>query len=257
MTGLPATEMGAAPSPPARDRAPWGWRDFAWVLFITIAALVAIFTTLAFVVAALDIDEPESNPIGATLLLVGQLLLDGAAVGAAWAFSIAKYGLSWRAWALMWPPQLNVGRILLTLFLCFAALAAYRGITVGLGLEALQPESNVPRELFEDRRVVPLTLFLILVVAPLAEEMFFRGFLFHGLWARIGFWPAALASGLLFALIHVSSSEYIGLIIPFTIIGTLFAWLVARTGSLWNAVAVHFLFNAAGVTANFAQVVIV
>jgi uncharacterized protein len=153
----------------------------------------------------------------------------------------------------MWPPRLTIGRVLLTLFLCFAALAVYRGITVGLGLESLEPESNVPQELFEDPRVVPLTLLLILVGAPLFEEMFFRGFLFHGLWARIGFWPGALLSGLLFALIHVSNSDFIGLIVPFTIIGTLFAWLVGRTGSLWNSIAVHFLFNAVGVTANFAQ----
>jgi membrane protease YdiL (CAAX protease family) len=241
-----------------QDQAPWGWRDIGIVIFITMVALVAVFTVLAFLFEGLGIDrtDPAGEPLGAVLLLVAQIVLDFAAVGAAAGFSIAKYGVPWSAWGLVRPPRLNVGLILLTLVLCFTALGAYRAITVALGLEDLEPQSNVPVQLFENRAVIPLALVLILIVAPFAEEMFFRGFLFHGLWSRIGFWPAAFGSGLFFALIHVNSSDLIGLVVPFTIIGMLLAWLVKRTGSLWNSIAVHFLFNAIGVIANFAQVML-
>jgi uncharacterized protein len=251
-------ETDTAPAPYQRDRAPWGWSEIAIVIFITLVALVAVFTALSFLLDGLGVDaaEAENDPTGAAALLIGQVLLDAAAIGAAAAFSLAKYRLPASAWGLVRPPKLNVGLVLLTLVLSFVALGVYRAVTVALGLEQLEPQSNVPTQLFEERSIIPLTLFLILVVAPFAEEMFFRGFLFHGLWGRIGFWPAAVGSGLLFSLIHVSSGDLIGLVVPFAIIGTLFAWLVKRTGSLWNAIAVHFLFNAVGVTANFAQVVL-
>lgn len=247
-----------APPPYRRDRAPWGWSEIAIVIFVTLVALVAMFTALAFLLDALGVDtaEAESDPVGAATLLIAQVLLDLAAIGTAAAFSLGKYRLPASAWGLVRPLRLSPGLILLTLVLSFAALGAYGGITNLLGLEQIEPQSNVPTELFENRAIVPLTLFLILVVAPFAEELFFRGFLFHGMWGRIGFWPAAIGSGFLFSVIHVSSGDLIGLVVPFTVIGTLFAWLTMRTGSIWNAVAVHFLFNAVGVTANLAQVIL-
>jgi len=244
------------PAPYRRDHAPWGWREIAAVIFITLVALVAVFTALAFLLNAFGIEsEPESDSLGAVILLIGQAVLDLAAVGAAAAFSIGKYRLRPEAWSLTWPPRLRIGWILLVLVLCFTALGAYSAITQSLGLDALEPESNVPTELFDSAVVAPFAVFLILVVAPLCEELFFRGFLFHGLWGRIGFWPAALASGSLFALIHVSGRDLIGLVVPFAIIGTLLAWIVRRTGSLWNSIAVHFLFNLIGLSASLAQVI--
>ena len=106
----------------------------------------------------------------------------------------------------------------------------------------------MPEELFRNTSVVPLALFMVVIIAPLTEEMFFRGFIFHGLWSRFGFWPAAVGSGWLFAMVHVTGRDRIGLIVPFTILGILFAALVRRTGSLWNSIAVHFLFNAINIT---------
>jgi membrane protease YdiL (CAAX protease family) len=249
-------EADHAPAPYRQDQAPWGWREIAIVVLITMFALVVVFTLLALLLRAFDVDtdDAETSAGASVALLLGQMVLDFAAVGAAAVFSLRKYGLRPSAWGLVWPPKLNIGLILLTLVLCFVALGVYRGVTVVLGLEELEPQSNVPTELFEHPAVVPLTVFLILVVAPFAEEMFFRGFIFHGMWGRIGFWPAAFGSGFFFSLIHVSSSDLIGLVVPFTIIGALLAWIVKRTGSLWNAIGVHFLFNAVGVTANLVQV---
>jgi membrane protease YdiL (CAAX protease family) len=243
-----------AAAPYRQDRAPWGWRDMGAVLVLTAIALSLIFTVLALVISALGIDgDVESDPAGLAILLIGQALLDAAAVGIAAGFSLGKYGLSPAAWGLVRPPKLDVWWILGGLLLCYVGLSIYGIITTVLGIEWLEPQDNVPTEFFDHAAVVPLAVFLILIVAPLAEEMFFRGFLFHGLWGRIGFWPAAIGSGFLFSVIHVSSSDFVGLVIPFTFIGTLFAFLAGRTGSLWNSIAVHFLFNSIGLAANLAS----
>ena len=48
---------------------------------------------------------------------------------------------------------------------------------------------------------------LLIVVAPLAEEFFFRGFLYQALRNSFGVWPGAVLSGLVFGVIHFSSSS--------------------------------------------------
>jgi membrane protease YdiL (CAAX protease family) len=246
------------PAPYRQDRAPWGWRDIGITVLMTAIALVALAAVSVVLLRMLGLrDEPdgEIRPAVAVIGISLQIVLDLAAVGAAAAFSLGKYGLRPSAWGLVRPTRLRPGWILLTLFLSFVALGIYRGVTQALDLGGLEPQSNVPTELFESAAVVPLALFLILVVAPLCEEMFFRGFLFHGLWGLLGFWPAAALSGFTFALIHVTGAGAIGLVVPFAVIGVLFAWLVRRTGSLWNSIAVHFLFNAIGLFGTFAQVI--
>ena len=45
-------------------------------------------------------------------------------------------------------------------------------------------------------------VLMIVVLAPVAEELFFRGFLFAGLRTRWSLWPAAITSGLIFGLVH-------------------------------------------------------
>jgi membrane protease YdiL (CAAX protease family) len=247
-------EATSGSAPEREERAPWGLREIVTVFGITVIALVVVFTALSLLVRALGIEGNLSDdPVGLAVLLAGQMVLDVIAVGLAAAFSLGKYGLRPSAWGLLWPPRLNVGLIVGVLVLCYTALIGYALIVTSLGLEALEPESNVPEGFFDFPRVVPLAVFLVVVVAPMAEEMFFRGFVFHGLWSRFGFWPAAVASGFVFAMIHVTGAEALGLIVPFTIIGTLFAWLAGSTGSLWNAIAVHFLFNSISIAVNLAQ----
>ena len=246
-----------SPPPYRRDRAPWGLLEIGIVFFVVLAALAVVSTAIALVLNLVDAaDDPMGTPRGVTVQLVGQMLLHTLAVGAAAGFSLAKYGLPPEAWSLVRPPRLNVGPIFLTLAAAFATLTVYAAIVSVLGLESFLPDENVPRELFDYRAVLPLTFVMVVIVAPLMEEMFFRGFLFHGLWARYGFWVGAFSSGLLFALMHVSGRDLLGLIVPFTIIGMLFAWLVRKTGSLWNAILVHFLFNAIGLTGTLAQVIL-
>jgi len=237
-----------AREPYRQDRAPWGWRDIATVLLVTLVAISGIFTVLVLVLRGFGLrDADENNPTVTLILLLGQLLLDLAAVGAAAGFSLAKYRVPAAAWGLVRPVRLSGWRIAGTLFGCYVVLATYGGVTRALGIEALEPQQNIEERLFDDPMVVPVALIFAAILAPVLEEMFFRGFLFHGLWPRFGLWGAAFVSGLLFSLVHVTGRDRVGLIVPFTAIGMLFAWLAGRTGSLWNAIAVHVLFNSIAV----------
>lgn len=233
-----------------QDRAPWGFREIAAVLGVVMVALVAVFTVLAFVLSALGVDgaNADSDIVGGPVELGGQIVLDLIAVGAAAGFSLGKFRLPAAAWGLVRARRFNLGLVAATVAGSYLTLAIYGILVTVLRLDALLPKSNTPTGLLEHRAVVPFTVFFIVAVAPICEELFFRGFIFHGLWSRLGFWPAAALSGFFFGVIHFSGLSTLGIVLPFTVIGMLFALLVRRTGSLWNSILAHMLFNGISIT---------
>ena len=106
-------------------------------------------------------------------------------------------------------------------------------------------EQQVLQEIGDEQDTLELIAqgFLVVIAAPISEELFFRGFLFGGLRNRISFWPAALISGVIFGSIHLvgGSSEVIP---PLAVFGVLLAWLYERTGSLGPPIMMHALQNA-------------
>lgn len=79
------------------------------------------------------------------------------------------------------------------------------------------------------------------LVAPLVEELFFRGLLLEVLWRLSGsIWVAIAASAALFGLVHMSVPQTI---LPLASMGVILGTLRCRTGSLTACVAAHALFN--------------
>jgi membrane protease YdiL (CAAX protease family) len=88
----------------------------------------------------------------------------------------------------------------------------------------------------------PLSLFFTLViVAPVTEELLFRGIILRGLLGRFGVGVALLVSSGLFALLHMNPWQ----LLPAFALGWLFGWYYLRSGSLWPCVAGHALNNFA------------
>jgi membrane protease YdiL (CAAX protease family) len=80
------------------------------------------------------------------------------------------------------------------------------------------------------------------IVAPVVEELFFRGFVFAGLRQRYDWKKAAFISSALFAVIHVTPTA----MIPVFILGYIFAYLYHRSNSIWPAILMHVSTNALG-----------
>ena len=129
----------------------------------------------------------------------------------------------------------------------FSTLMSAGGRALGLDL---QP-SNL--DLIKDgfaRFPVFLALFAV-VLAPLYEELLFRRVLFGRLW-EAG-WPVLglILSSVVFALVHElpglngkPADSTLFLILVYTGMGGIFAWVYRRTGTLWAAIAAHILNNA-------------
>lgn len=77
------------------------------------------------------------------------------------------------------------------------------------------------------------------VMAPLGEEAFFRGFLYNLMRRYNSVLPAALACGCFFGAVHGSLAQ----MLPLTLFGTVQCLVYERTRTLWVPVAVHAFFN--------------
>jgi membrane protease YdiL (CAAX protease family) len=100
-------------------------------------------------------------------------------------------------------------------------------------------------------------LLIVAVVAPVAEETYFRGMLYGLLHARYGARRAAVVSAAIFAAAHVFVfRHYIVIAFPeLFVLGLVLALVVERTRSLLPAIFLHALNNGVVVIALFWSVV--
>lgn len=161
----------------------------------------------------------------------------------AWWFTVRKYKLGWDSLGLrkfdLTTIAIGCGLLLFTyLFnLCYNISLLYKGI-------------QSPYEISDifGAGTSPWLIFLAgIIVAPLVEEIFFRGFLFTGLRERYGWIAAALISAALFAAVHLQPITMPSIFL----LGLVFAYLYQRTESIWPAVIIHFFTNTLGLAAAY------
>jgi uncharacterized protein len=229
----PAPEPDTTPSPgDGVGIAPGRWGPLQ-VLFAALVAIVLLFIGTG-IVAAFD---PDLESTAATL--AAQAVLACVLAGVAIAFAaqqgsrnpLVALGLRPCKWS-----ALGLG------------LAAFGGYIVFAAIYAplVQPEQeDVTRELGYDEGGLAAVIagLLIIGVAPISEEMFFRGFMFAGLRRRLPLWPAAAIAGIIFGFVHYTGPDSIGVVPQLAVFGMLLAWLYEYTGSLWPPILVHTLNN--------------
>lgn len=84
-----------------------------------------------------------------------------------------------------------------------------------------------------------ISIFIMAVVPAVCEELLFRGMIQRGL-ERIGPVWGILLSGFLFGLFHFDFQR----LAAQTLIGIIAAYVVYRTGSIYNGMILHFMNNA-------------
>jgi membrane protease YdiL (CAAX protease family) len=91
-----------------------------------------------------------------------------------------------------------------------------------------------------------LTLLAVAVIAPISEEIIFRGFTFRWLQGRLPLWAAVLASAAIFSAAHAGWAEP-SLFLPVFLGGVLLAYVYAKSRSVWPGVIIHMTINIVGV----------
>ncbi len=98
------------------------------------------------------------------------------------------------------------------------------------------------KDIAESFGAVPVQVLLIVIAAPISEEVCFRGMLFGGLRERMPRLAAALISGLIFGGLHALTG--ISAVPPLIAFGFILALLYEKTGSIVPGIILHMLNNS-------------
>ena len=98
------------------------------------------------------------------------------------------------------------------------------------------------KDIAEGFGAVPVQVLLIVFIAPVSEEVCFRGMLFGGLRERLPRLAAALISGVIFGGLHALTG--ISALPPLIVFGFILALLYEKTGSIVPGILLHMLNNS-------------
>jgi len=258
MTDIAETEV--VTSQPANPRAGY-WKFWGTTLWsIAIFAAWFVFGVLALFVVLLRLKLPENltdQELRALVLSSTTVLCAGLGAATVGAFAVLALAV-------------RLSRLPLRDYLGFT-VPRWRDLVVGWAGLALLYASTVlasrffgplPSKVFVVNLYhsalatddLPLLAAALIVVAPLSEEILFRGFLLPG-WAASKLRPAGaiLLTAAIWSLVHDQYySDFIGLAVVFAL-GLWLGWIRYRSGSTLTTIVLHATQNAAalGVVAIF------
>lgn len=227
----------------------WTLRDLFMTALLTIV-LVAALLLVILVPAALGVDLIrdllDSRRLVAGMIVGGLVYL--IAVIATYAIIVRRQRGSWREIGFRAPPLVA---LLLTPVIFFGQLILLAIVNVIL-------QSIIGT--FENPQVDALTdpvgfswlnfglVFLVgAIIAPIVEEMLFRGLLYQWLRNHTGAVGAILLSGAIFSVVHV----YPVILLPLFVVGVVLAAVFEWTRSLWITITLHFFQNALAISVLF------
>lgn len=247
---LPGLSDGAPPSPIDPPLPPFatsgdsgdlqpGWVPWLAPLALVTAFAFAIFGAIAIGAVSAIFGGSFEDPAPAANI-AATVLQDAAFIGAAlWFARRAGRVLPVQFGLRITPLWSGIGWAALTM------LAFY--VFSGLWAALLDPSASdtLPKSfgVHESTAALVAVCIVVTVVAPIAEELFFRGFFFTALRNWRGPWLAAVLTGVVFGGIHAGSAPVVFLV-PLGVLGFLLCLLRWRTGSLLPCMAVHAFNNA-------------
>ena len=233
---------------PARDdeaglrRVPWDWTDFImfWPAAFT-AASVLVSVTIPITDALTNGGDPTVRTAAESF--VEQASFYGGALFNIWVLVGLRRGgslfhLGWRRFSWWWIPV--------------AVVAAFATLEIADLLQVLSQHLFPSAQNTQCQAVqhdyshfVVLAIIVVCVMAPLAEETIFRGFVYGWLYRVMPASAAVLVSGVIFAALH----GVVLLFIPLWSVGIILAVIYQSSRSLWPGAIVHALFNLPGIIA--------
>lgn len=124
----------------------------------------------------------------------------------------------------------------------FIVMAIVTHLEMSFGVEELpgfqRQESHIP-VIGDQQTSAIMVVTIITFIAPILEEIFFRGFVFKTMLKKWAPWLAFIMSSLIFAAIHFEFQS----IIPLFILGLIMNWIFYRTKSLYPGIFFHIINN--------------
>ncbi len=200
-------------------------------LLFFVSAFSLIIYSLGFLVYLYKI---KINPFA--FVVLSNLLLEITIIVLIYLFLSQSLSLSFKKLDLLLVFKIYTAVIPLLLF--FLILSEFI-----LDKFGISPRINPAISLiFALKNKVLFSLFIlqIILVGPLAEELFFRGFIYRWVRERLSFLKASILSSLFFAFLHKTPQEFLAL----SVLGVALCYLYEKTQNILTPVAFHILHNA-------------
>lgn len=226
---------------------PWTWRDVLLAIVIAGAPILALTVVGTLAGSAASAQQTPTSAY-AFAAIVSTVLVDGWLVFWAWFFSLRKYRLPFAAWGFRRYEERSAWAV------AFALIVGGLIVTNALGtlsdelyrrLVGPVPQENVVTIFPHTSSGLVLFVVLAVLIAPVLEETFFRGFVFQGLSRTWG----PVAGGIVSALVFAAWHQQLSVLIPIFGLGLVLAAAFYWTRSIYTNMTLHAVFNAIGIIA--------
>jgi membrane protease YdiL (CAAX protease family) len=220
----------------------WTFSDLLLVAIWSVLAILLLTVGIAGMLLAFGIRDAgtlvTAHPVAASAIL-------GAAVYGIFLLMVylqivRRRRIGWHTIGFRWPPILLLALTPLLAIGQLAAVAVTNLILVSLigEFENPQVEAITGGQSFSWLNFL-LTLLLAGGIAPLVEEVIFRGLIYGWLRAHMPIAVAVIVSAAIFAAAHV-----IPLLLPaLFVVGIILALVYEYSGSLWTSILLHSIQN--------------
>jgi len=230
-------------------RISWSWVHFLVFLVFTLASLLAVQTSFIALYAPhrkMTADQLQEYLLSKPQVTIGSTIVIYAAILFFLYVTLALLrgqpfwsSLGWRKL-----PASGDGQRKNPLIFLFTGCAL--SILVFALTSVIKPPENIPiEEVFKYKQTAILFVAMAVLVAPLAEETIFRGYLYPMFARWFGVGPSIVVTGVLFGLLH---GPQLGgaksLIAVMSFVGIVFTFVRARTGSVFASYLMHLGYNS-------------
>lgn len=220
---------------------PWRVRDAALLVALGfgVLAISVIGAQGLYLLQGAQRAIPAQAPAGLATTAIDLFYL--ATLAGIWLFVVRRYRARWSTLGLRLPRSGALGTLL------FLGLALASGTIVVLyGLSWALDTVGIPARLtlMSDLPARSDPLFAVsmagsLALAPVCEELLFRGVLYQAVRQRFGPWRGILASAVMYALLHLQP-----VMIPeMLLLGVVMALAFEQTRSLYPCMVLHVAYN--------------
>lgn len=232
---------------------PWRAIEAVPVYLLTLASVIAVLP-----IVGLLLGDPDAPGVQDTALAIGLVGFQLATVGITVAWVRIRHGAAIATLGMRRPTGRMLG---------YGVVAGLLGLAVATGIAWIQAlliqastgsEPPAPDQLpLEDPASVGLVVLLgiaTILLAPISEELFFRGMLFQGLRMRRTLRASVLITSFWFAIAHLDLEMVFGgdplqtliVIPPIFGLALVLANAMERFGNVWVPIVAHATFNVFG-----------
>lgn len=221
----------------------------SWDIILYLVGGFGLFTFVGSLIAL------KFNEITLELTILSILLNVFILGGAVVVFGILRKKISWRQLGI-YPVRWKWNYLLLAALVAIGLMPirAFIGVIFQLLFEGGMESLMLRESLFMAGGLswsgFLISLIGIGILAPISEELYFRGLLQNWFRQKLGFWGGIVSSAILFGLAHFDS---IGVLFSSAIMGLALAYLFEKTKSLYLSIAIHSITNSLAVLMLYAM----